>query len=129
MALVQVIIGHVREEFGCLDALQILHDLPGALRTEKPYRIGGYVPDVYACDAPITVTIIGEAKTEADLETAHSQQQIETFLEFLGHQQSGVFVLAVPWSLTRRARSLLESKRNSLGAEAVKIIVLDDLTR
>jgi hypothetical protein len=58
MALVQVIIGHVREEFGCLDALQILHDLPGALRTEKPYRIGGYVPDVYACDAPITVTTL-----------------------------------------------------------------------
>jgi len=127
LALVNLIIDHIRKEFADVSALRIFHDLPGPLRTEKPHRIAGFVPDVYAFDAPLTVTIIGEAKTQADLETAHSQEQISEFLAFLGQQEHGVFVLAVPWAAKRLAHVLVESKRASVGADAVRTIIINDL--
>ena len=128
MALVQIIIDHVRQEYAGVVALRIFHDLPGPLRAEKPDRIAGFVPDVYAFDAPLTVRIIGEAKTQADLETPHSQEQIAAFLAFLGQQERGVFVLAVPWAAKRLAHVLLESKRAAVGAGSVRMIILDDLS-
>ena len=125
--MVQVIIAHIRHEYAGVAALRIFHDLPGPLGAEKPHRIAGFVPDVYAFDAPLTVRIIGEAKTQADLETAHSQEQISAFLAFLGQQELGVFILAVPWAAKRLAHVLVESKRVSVGAVSVRTAILDDL--
>lgn len=124
----QIIIDHVRHEYAGVAALRIFHDLPGPLKAEKPDRIAGFVPDVYAFDAPLTVRIIGEAKTQADLETAHSQEQIAAFLTFLGQQEHGVFVLAVPWAAKRLAHVLVETKRAAVGAQSVRTTILDDLT-
>ena len=36
-------------------------------------------PDVYAIDAPQTQTIVGEAKTQGDLETEHTHKQFAGF--------------------------------------------------
>ena len=123
----QIIIAHIRHEYAGVTALRIFHDLPGPLRAEKPHRIAGFVPDVYAFDAPLTVRIIGEAKTQADLENAHSQEQISAFLAFLGQQEQGIFILAVPWAAKRLAHVLVESKRVSVGAGSVRTTILDDL--
>ena len=123
-ALVQVIISYIGREHA---GLGIINDLSGPLYAEKPNRIDGYVPDVYAFDAPLTTVVIGEAKTQDDLETERSRKQMTAFLSFLGFQKSGVFILAVPWHLKRRAAAIVDSLRAETGAAAVKTVMLDDI--
>lgn len=126
-ALVETIIKYIGREHAQIAALGIINDLSSPLYAEKPNRIDGFVPDVYAFDAPLTTIIIGEAKTRDDLETEHSRQQIVAFLSFLGHQNTGIFILAVPWQIKRRAQGIVSTLREAAGAESVKTVTLDDL--
>lgn len=126
-ALVNIIIRYIGREHTDIAALGIINDLSSPLRAEKPNRIDGFVPDVYAFDAPLTTIIIGEAKTHADLETDHSKKQITAFLSFLGHQKTGIFILAVPWQAKRRAQTVVATLREAVGAASVETITLDDL--
>lgn len=128
-ALVQIIIEYIQQEYADKTALGIIHDLCSPLRAEKPNRIDGYVPDVYAFDAPLTTTIIGEAKTADDLETEHSRRQITAFLSFLGQQKSGTFIIAVPWQVKKRAAALIGFLCQAAGAEGISTVTLDDLRR
>lgn len=124
--LVGIIVDYIRREHIHITAMGILDDLAGPLRAEKPSRIGGFVPDVHAFDAPLTTVIIGEAKTAADLETEHSRNQINAFMSYLSHQDNGIFILAVPWQAKRSAATLIEAVRKEIGANSVKTITLDD---
>lgn len=126
-ALVQFIIRYIGREHSQIVALGIIHDLSSPLHAEKPSRIDGFVPDVYAFDAPLTTVIIGEAKTQDDLETDRSRKQMTAFLSFLGHQPSGIFILAVPWQAKRRAHTIVEALCAEIGAVSVKIVMLDDI--
>lgn len=126
-ALVRIILDYIDRAHSGIPALGVLNDLPSPLRAEKPNRIGGYVPDVYAFDAPLTTVIIGEAKTPDDLETDHSTKQMTAFLSFLGQQKQGIFILAVPWALKRRAAAIVSALRESIGATSVTTVTLDDL--
>jgi hypothetical protein len=126
-ALVQIIIKFIAREHADIAALGIIHDLSSPLHAEKPSRIYGFVPDVYAFDAPITIVIIGEAKTQDDLETEHSRKQIAAFLSFLCQQSAGMLILAVPWQAKRRAHALAETLRLETGAVSVRIVILDDI--
>jgi hypothetical protein len=126
-ALVNIIIRYIGREHTDIAAPGIINDLSSPLRAEKPNRIDGFVPDVYAFDAPLTTIIIGEAKTHADLETDHSKKQITAFLSFLGHQKTGIFILAVPWQAKRRAQTVVATLRDAVGAASVETITLDDL--
>ena len=125
--LVKIIISYIRREYSQIAALGIVNDLSSPLRAEKPNRIGGFVPDVYAFDAPLTTVIIGEAKTRLDLETEHSRKQILAFLSFLGRQTTGIFILAVPWQAKRRANAIVLSLCEAAGSSSVKTITLDDI--
>jgi hypothetical protein len=126
-ALVQIIIGYIGREHAQIAALGVVTDLSSPLHAEKPSRIGGFVPDVYAFDAPLTTVIIGEAKTFTDLETERSRKQITAFLSFLGQQPHGIFILAVPWQAKQRARSIIKMLRAESNASSVKTITLDDI--
>jgi hypothetical protein len=127
LALVHVIIDYIGREHAHVEALGILSDLTSPLHAERPSRINGFVPDVYAFDAPLTTVIVGEAKTGDDLETQHSKKQFEAFLAFLGRQQTGIFILAVPWQLKRRAEAIISNISAASDAITVKTILLDDL--
>ena len=125
--LVGIIVEYIRREHTHTTAMGILDDLTGPLRAERPSKIGGFVPDVHAFDAPLTTVIIGEAKTAADLETEHSLNQIKAFMLYLSHQRAGIFILAVPWQVKRRGSSLIEAVRKDIGAHSVRTITLDDV--
>jgi hypothetical protein len=126
-ALVQIIIKYIGREHAQIAALGMVNDLSSPLRAEKPNRIEGFVPDVYAFDAPLTTVIIGEAKTQDDLETERSRKQITAFLLHLCHQPVGIFILAVPWQAKRRATAIVKSLRAETDATSVKAVTLDDI--
>ena len=72
----------------------------------------GYIPDVYYNYN--NITIIGEAKTENDLETAHSINQYISYLQHLKiHANNGsecVFIIAVPWQASISAYKIITAE-------------------
>lgn len=104
-----------------------LHDLPGYVGCDKPPKIGPYRPDVYAIDAPLTRTVVGEAKTQFDLETDHSTGQFTAFLSYLRHQPNPTLIVAVPWQAKATARTRLQSLSSRTHTQVVEIVVIDDV--
>lgn len=80
------------------------HDRYGS---DRPHRINGYCPDLFASDLPTTFEVLGEAKTGPDLETPRSHAQIVAFLDYLALQANGWFYLSVPPLSVARAHQLL----------------------
>lgn len=126
--LVRRIVAYVRSRFSGMQHVVTLHDLPGAIGCDKPPKIGSFRPDVYAVDAPMTCTIIGEAKTTADLETEHTRAQFESFLQYLRAGTKPLFIVAVPWQVSTRARGMLSAigTRLKIGDD-VEIVIIDDI--
>lgn len=131
LRLVERILLYVKESYDGLYSLALLHDMPAMIGAEKPPRVHGFVPDVYAVDVPLTTMIIGEAKTSQDLLTEHSRKQIGAFLSHLEGQKRGVFVLSVPWGSARAGQSLVKSICRSHGSDQTKVqvVILDGVKR
>jgi len=127
LELVQRILAYIRSNFAGIQQVAVLHDLPGFVGCDKPPKVGAFRPDVYAIDAPVTRTVIGEAKTIADLETDHSREQFEAFLGYLRLQRNPTLIASVPWQAKATARSLLQMLCGRLEAGAVQIVVIDDV--
>ena len=67
-----------------------------APETQRPQRINGHLPDLYAEDVPRTFVVIGEAKTRSDLLSTRSKIQISSFFQYLSLFDRSFFYLAVP---------------------------------
>ena len=124
--LVEAIVAHAEHRVGKLTDILVREDAVRPRRGERPPKVSGFTPDVYASDVPTTMTLIGEAKTAADLDTKHSRAQIAAFLQYLAHTPGGLFVLAVPVSVKPRARWVLRELSRPLGSGAPKTEVIDD---
>ena len=124
--LVSAIVAHAERRLGNISELVVREDAVQPCRGERPPRISGFTPDVYATDVPTTITLIGEAKTAADLETAHSRAQIAAFLQYLAHTPGGLLVLAVPITVMARAKSILKELSAHLGTDVPRTEVIDD---
>ena len=124
--LVQAIVAHAEHRLGKVTDILVREDALRPLRGERPPKLAGFMPDVYATDVPTTKTLVGEAKTAADLETKHSRAQIAAFLEYVAHTPGGLFVLAVPVAVKPRARWVLRELGRPLGSDAPQIEVIDD---
>ena len=127
LRLVRAILTYVGREFPDATALAVFDDTAVSASGERPPRINGYVPDVYAADVPPSMTIIGEAKTRRDLETARSREQIASFLHYLAHRPNGVFVLAVPITAVATARMIVASSRRREDPTTTRVVFLDGM--
>src|SRR5439155_11336946 len=119
----------VSKTFGNVYSLFTLDDLPKKLGKDKPPAIGGYRPDVYARDAPVTMVIIGEAKTSQDIETEHTKKQFTAYLTHLTMVGQGILIIAVTWktvAAVRRVLGRIVCDENVKG-NSVKVVILDEL--
>jgi hypothetical protein len=126
--LVETIIQYATHRFSTVYALTLFSDRPGTT-SELPPRIGGFAPDVFVADVPTTFTLIGEAKTEIDLLSMRSFNQISAYLRFLRSTPAGIFVLAVPWRTSAAARDILSRIVLNNSAHQVEAILLDGTNR
>jgi hypothetical protein len=127
IALLQKLVAYVRGSVDDSGSLAVLHDLPGLIGCDKPPKIGAFRPDLYATDAPTTMVIVGEVKTARDLETAHSRDQLLSFLTHLSIFPNPVLMLAVPWTMRIRAQQLLSNLSAEAGTPDVTTLVVDDM--
>src|SRR5437016_4876741 len=95
--LVSLLTDYIAVRHGRNPGLCIYSDRSDTRRDEKPRRVEGFVPDVLAITVPSSFTIIGEAKTYADLGTPRSRSQVRAFLRFLQYSVRPHFILAVPY--------------------------------
>lgn len=121
--LVDALTAEIRRRHAGLYSLTLFVDLP-TFRRDRPQPIGGFVPDVFAVDAPETCRIVGEAKTPLDLETVRSRTQIEAFLTHLSRFPNANFYLAVPLLYRNRAESLLGCAASNACALSVHVHVI-----
>ena len=124
--LVRLLIVFAQGELGALSSIAVREDSVRPLRGERPPRIGGFVPDVFANDVPTTRTFIGEAKTQADLERDHSEKQVVAFMEYLSQTSNGIFALGVPLEAAATARRLVARLAARFEVGSLRAIVLDN---
>ena len=105
----------------------VLCDLPESILGEKPPLIGNFRPDVYATDSMTERIIIGEAKTEFDLERDHSKKQLAAFIKECSTYRKGILVVAVPWDLVVTARQLLKRLEQGGRCNSTTTVVLERL--
>ena len=75
-----------------------------------PPTIKGHRPDLYIRGKHSKVTIIGEAKTENDLMTPRSKNQICGFIDFLAERDGqSILILCVALNQVSNARHLIKS--------------------
>ena len=97
------------------------------LSAQRPKLIKGHVPDVYAESLyGEKRKIVGEAKTARDLDSKRSEKQLKAFLENCAIEKA-CFVLAVPWDMTRYAKSLIRYYQKQLNIEGVDTIIICEL--
>ena len=104
--------------------LCIYSDLPTSHYGGKPPSINGYYPDIYATVRGNKKIFIGEAKTANDIESRHSRQQFQAFLQYCIPHSNSELIIAVPWDFVNCARGLIQSliRRNETKTVSVRIL-------
>lgn len=125
--LVRSLVWWVAREYFEGDPSHILMDSPEGLLYGRPPPLGGFVPDVYAEQFASRSVIVGEAKTPRDLESWHTRAQLLAFLGYCAQVPGSVLVLAVPWPMTRFAKSLLRLLEGEHRLHATRTVVLEQL--
>ena len=86
----------------------------------------GYVPDLFYNHNDSI--IIGEAKTDDDLERDHSLHQYESYFNYIQEKSkkgcSCTFVMAVPWEAVKAAIRICKKYSDSSN---VKIVIINEL--
>lgn len=122
--LVSRLTAFVRERHGAAGNLALYLDDQQRGR-ERPQRIGGHLPDLYAQDVPRTFVVIGEAKTQADLTTPRSRRQLASFVRYLALHEAGFFYLAVPFLARPTATKLMRALEADYGTVGSHILTID----
>ena len=112
------------------DKLRVLYpgaslvvDIPLEPGAPVPPTIGGFRPDV-TLRGP-TQNAIAEAKTDSDLETQHTHDQVTSFITFLDHSPGALFVLSVSARRADRAKTLLRFAYRQTRPSRTQLAVYD----
>lgn len=85
----------------------------------------GYVPDVYYNYK--NIIIIGEAKSEKDLEISHSIEQYKSYIKYLNlHASYGkkcIIIIATPWQASISAYKIFKRLIN----KKIKLIIVNEV--
>lgn len=85
----------------------------------------GFVPDLYYKYG--NMIIIGEAKTDSDLDREHSILQFKSYINYMKNYNSTgyncVFIIAVPWEASIAASRII---KRIIGDEDIDLIVLNE---
>lgn len=92
----------------------------------RPPLVNGYIPDLYVSRPDDSGVIIGEAKTANDLENEHTHSQFIAYLSWCAAREGSLLVVAVPWYMSRFAKSMVHNIEKRLRVRPDSI-VLDEL--
>ena len=85
--------------------IQVWADLPMTYGYCRPSTIHRHRPDVYGVNPQTDTRYIAEAKTNNDIETERSTEQIREFIEHVCEHPNGLFILGAIGNGSRIAKS------------------------
>lgn len=107
--------------------LRIIRDIINRPGDERPPTINGSVPDVYATDKKHHFYLIGEAKTDSDLDLPHTYEQIEAFATFLENKERSIIILGAIGKTSDRAKTILYFLKQEMSLQTTILQVYDGL--
>lgn len=125
--LVSNLANSVRMLHGSLGNLALFLD-DQSIERQRPQRINGHLPDLYAEDVPRTFVVIGEAKTRGDLLTERSQIQLVSFFRYLALFDRAFFYLAVPILAKPTATALVRELTSEFASVNATILTVDGVS-
>ena len=105
--------------------LSLIADVQQKPGDEVPPVINGFRPDVYARNESGSSVVIAEAKTDNDLMNKHTDNQIESFVNYLEQRKNGFFILSVTGYGANSAKTLLRFVRQATHITGTVIGVFD----
>ena len=105
--------------------MSFIADLQQKPGVEVPPVVNGFRPDVYARKKSDSSVLIAEAKTYNDLKNKHTDNQIESFINYLEQRKNGFFILSVTGYGANRAKTLLRFIRQATHVTGTAIAVFD----
>lgn len=107
--------------------IQLIIDILAVPGDEVPPIIGAYRPDLYAEITPDSPVIVGEAKTDTDLQNRHTYNQLSTFVTYLESRGNGLFVLAISGLIADQAKTFMRFVYQALGIKSTSMVLFDGL--
>ena len=92
-----------------------------------PPVINGFRPDVYGCASDGSPTLIAEAKTDGDIDNAHTRNQALAFISHLEEKEGGLFILSVTGCRADFAKTFMRFILLEIGVVSADIMVFDSL--
>lgn len=125
--LVRLLYSWIGKEFLNNDCGAICADLPEFSTFSKPPLVfNQYRPDIFIQKQGLM--IIGEAKTEKDLECSHSKKQFESYIRTCElHEGTTYVIVSVPCFVESSARNMLRQICRKIGACKTQILVISKL--
>ena len=122
--LVENIVLYITKNINNIVSSLILIDSPDS--TYKPKAvINGYIPDLYYNFK--NFLIIGEAKTDNDVERVHSLNQYESyFIEAINFDGDSIIVFSVTWKMFGTIKNIVRLIKKKNNYEKIKVIVIND---
>ncbi len=87
--------------------IKVYADLDPCYGFDKPHKINGHIPDVYALHKKSHKQYIGEAKTRGDLQSSRSVEQISQLISYIDRPLGNTFILATNGSTAPNAKAKL----------------------
>ena len=105
--------------------ISITADLQQNPGDEVPPTIDGFRPDVYANWKRGNLSIIAEAKTDNDIDNQHAWDQATSFINYLNHKKTSLFILAVTGQGADLAKTFLRFVSMEFKDVGTKIKIFD----
>lgn len=94
--------------------------------SSTPKVLNGYKPDLYYCYNELLV--IGEAKTDFDVERPHSMNQYKSYYEeAYNFNGNSVLFFCVSWKMFATMKNIMRRIRKNKSSSKIRIIVLNEL--
>ena len=122
--LVNNIVSYIKQNVQDIIASLLLVDLPDSVY--KPQSVfNGFIPDVYYNFKE--KLIIGEAKTDNDVERIHSLNQYEAyFTEAFNFDGDSIIVFSVTWRMYGTIKNIIRLTKKKNNFDKIKVIVINN---
>lgn len=88
-----------------------------------PFVIGEYQADLVVIRRDTRFTVIGEAKTQRDVDNIHTRRQLKEYYEFLLTQPGGLLWVSVPIGVGGTTLRVAKTVRREAKCERVGLVV------
>jgi len=111
-------------------SMKIISDIQESLGDQVPFLIGNHRPDIYATDLSQGAKpnfVIAEAKTDKDLDSSHTENQVRSFIDYLEQRDKSKLILLTTGVGARRAKSILRFASVEASIQRTELAIFDTM--